>query len=91
LKNGSCAKIAYYNKKPVAQILYYREEADVTRAFRPKRIEEIIKQLVPNMKIKMTKEWEKPEEAIKRKNWWLIVDAKPIQTFFMDTENSRKK
>jgi len=29
---------------------------------------------------------EKPEEAIKHKNWWLIVNAKPIQTAFMETE-----
>ncbi|MDI6691166.1 MAG: hypothetical protein QME50_04765 [Candidatus Bathyarchaeota archaeon] len=31
---GSCAKIAYYNEKPAAEILYYPEEADVTKEFR---------------------------------------------------------
>lgn len=211
-KYGSCAKIAYYNEKPVAQILYYPEEADVTRAsirenvlvinciynptsgaqklgvgtrllnsviedvrqrrtclgnkpckfilakafntgellpmpefykrkgflstpegnllylpiegsyepvtpvgeYEPlpedknkavifygpicqfsyqfaKRIEEIIKELVPNIKIKMINEWEKPEEAIKRKNWWLIANAKPIQTFFMETRKFKEE
>ncbi len=31
---GSCAKIAYYNGKPAAQILYYPEETDKTKAFK---------------------------------------------------------
>jgi len=56
-----------------------------------KRIEEVIKELVPNMKIKMINEWEKPGEAIKRKNWWLIVNAKPIQTFFMEKEKFKEE
>jgi len=211
-KYGSCAKIAYYNDKPVAQILYYPEEADVTKAFkrmnvlvvnciynptveaqklgigtkllqsviqdakqrktclgnRPckfilakafntgellpmpefykkngflstpegdllylpieggyepappvgdyeplhedknkalvfhgpicqfsyqfaKRIEEIIREVAPNIKIEMINEWEKPEESMKRKNWWLIVNAKPIQTFFMNTDKFREE
>lgn len=205
-KYGSCAKIAYYNGKPVAQILYYPEEADVTKAFkrenvlvinctynptsethklgigtrllqnviqdakqrrtclgnkpckfilaktfntgellplpefykkngflptpeknlyfqiesdyeqiRPtgeyeplpedknkaiifygptcefgysfaKKIEEIIRTVAPKIKIEMINEWEKPEESIKRKNWWLVVNAEPIRTFFMETE-----
>jgi predicted GNAT family acetyltransferase len=211
-KYGSCAKIAYYDEKPVAQILYYPEEADVTRAVRregvlviyctynptseaqklgiggkllhsviqdakqrktclgnkqcdfilakafntgealplpefykrngflsaseenllyfpvegaykplpplgsyeplpedknraiifygptcqfgypfAKRIEEIIREVAPNIKIDMIDEWEKPEESIKRKNWWLIVNAKPIQTFFMDTAKFKEE
>jgi len=211
-KYGSCAKIAYYENKPVAQILYYPEEADVTRAFKrkdvivincaynptteaqklgigtrllrsviqdaeqrktclgnspcnfilakafntgeflplpefykkngflptsegdllyisieggyepvppvggyeplpedrnravifygpvcqfgypfAKKIEELIREVAPHVKIKMINEWEKPEESIKRKNWWLILNAKPVQTFFMETENSKKK
>ncbi len=211
-KYGSCAKIACYNGKPAAQILYYPEEADITKAFRregvlvisciynptseaqklgigkrllqsviqdakqrktclgnkpcqfilakafntgellpmpefykrngflptsegdilhlpiegcyepatqigkyeplledrgkaiifygpicqfsyqfAKRIEEIIKEVVPNIKIEMINEWEKPEESMKRKNWWLIVNAKPIQTFFMDTAKFKEE
>ncbi|MDH5753719.1 MAG: GNAT family N-acetyltransferase [Candidatus Bathyarchaeota archaeon] len=211
-KCGHCAKIAYYNEKPVAQILYYPEEADITKAFRrenvlvidciynptpeaqklgigtrllysviedarqrktclgnkpckfilakafntgellpmpefykkkgflptpegnqlylpiegsyepvtpvgeyeplledkdkavifygpicqfsyqfAKRIEEILREVVPNIGIEMVNEWEKPEEAIKRKNWWLIVNAKPIQTFFMETEKFKEE
>ncbi|MDI6847533.1 MAG: hypothetical protein QMD23_05320, partial [Candidatus Bathyarchaeia archaeon] len=37
-KCGPCAKIANYNEKPVAQILYYPEEADITKAFRRKNV-----------------------------------------------------
>lgn len=55
-----------------------------------KRIEQIIREVLPNIKIEMINEWEKPEESIQR-NWWLIVNAKPIQTFFTDTENFKKE
>lgn len=206
-KYGSCAKIAYYNERPAAQILFYPEEADVTKAFRregvlvidctynptseaqkvglatellrsvirdarqrmsclgdkpckfilarafntgallplsefyskngfllseernllyfpldggyepaspvgeyeplpedknkavifygpmcpfsyafAKRAEAMIKEVAPDIKIEMINDWEKPGESIKRKNWWLIVNAKPIHTFFMETE-----
>ncbi len=56
-----------------------------------KRIEETIKETVPQIKIEMINEWEKPEESIKRKNWWLIVNAKPIHTFFMETEKFKEE
>ncbi|MGQ9725724.1 MAG: hypothetical protein ACUVQL_01175 [Candidatus Bathycorpusculaceae bacterium] len=56
-----------------------------------KRIEELIREVAPNIKVEIINEWEKPEEYIKRKNWWLIVNAKPIQTFFMQTETFKKE
>ncbi|MFQ6068705.1 MAG: hypothetical protein ACE5KD_04085 [Candidatus Bathyarchaeia archaeon] len=37
-KYGSCAKIAYYNQKPAAQILYFPEEADKIRISRRKTV-----------------------------------------------------
>jgi predicted GNAT family acetyltransferase len=51
-----------------------------------KKIEEIIREVAPNFKVEMINDWEKPEESIKRRNWWLIVNARPIYTFFMETE-----
>jgi len=56
-----------------------------------KRIEETIKEVVPQIRIEMINEWERPEESIKRKNWWLIVNAKPIQTFFLETEKFKEE
>jgi GNAT superfamily N-acetyltransferase len=56
-----------------------------------KRIEETIKEVAPKMKIEMINEWEKPEESLKRKNLGLIVNAKPIRTFFMETENFKEE
>jgi len=56
-----------------------------------KRIEELIEEVAPRIKIEMINEWEKPEESMKRKNWWLIVNAKPIQTFFMETEKFKEE
>jgi predicted GNAT family acetyltransferase len=211
-KYGSCAKIAYYNEKPVGQILYYPEEAEVTRAVRregvltiyctynptseaqklgigtrllqnvildakqrktclgnkpckfiiakafntgealplpkfyskngflptpeenllyfpvegnyepsqplgsyepldedknkavifygptcqfgypfAKKIEEIIREVAPHIKIEMINDWEKPEESIKHRNWWLTVNANPIHTFFMETEKFKEE
>jgi hypothetical protein len=55
------------------------------------KIEELIREVAPNIKIEMINEWEKPEEAMKRKNWWLIVNAKPIRTFFMETEKFKEE
>jgi len=39
----------------------------------------------------MISELEKPEEAIKSKNWWLIMNAKPIQPVFMETEKFKEE
>jgi hypothetical protein len=47
--------------------------------------------VAPKIKIELINEWEKPEESIKRKNWWLIVNAKPIHTFFMDTDKFKEE
>jgi len=56
-----------------------------------KRTEALIRKIAPYIQIEMVNEWEKPEESIKRKNWWLIVNAKPIQTFFMNTEKFKEE
>jgi len=50
-----------------------------------KKMEEQIREVAPNLPIDLINEWEKPEEAIKRRNNVLIVNAKPIRTFFMDS------
>ncbi|MBS7620897.1 hypothetical protein KEJ32_02075 [Candidatus Bathyarchaeota archaeon] len=46
----------------------------------------MIRETLPNIKIEMINEWEKPEESIRRGNWWLVVNARPIYTFFMNVE-----
>jgi len=56
-----------------------------------KKIESLIKEVVPSIEIELINEWEKPEESIKRKNWWLIVNAKPIQSFFMNTAKFKEE
>jgi hypothetical protein len=55
-----------------------------------KRIEQIIREVLPKIKIEVINEWENPEESIKR-NWWLIVNARPIRTFFMETEKFKEE
>jgi GNAT superfamily N-acetyltransferase len=56
-----------------------------------KRTEAIIKEVAPNLEVELINEWEEPEESIKRKNSWLTVNAKPIHTFFMETENFKQE
>ena len=56
-----------------------------------KRIEGIIKEVAPSIKAEMINEWEKPKESLRRRNWWLVVNAKPIQTFFMQTEKFKQE
>ena len=70
-------------------IIFYGPVCQFSYPF-AKRIEQIIREVLPNIKIEMINEWEKPQESIKR-NWWLIVNANPIQTFFMDTENFKRE
>ncbi|MEM0007845.1 MAG: hypothetical protein QXR89_06240 [Candidatus Bathyarchaeia archaeon] len=66
-------------------IIFYGQKCQFSYPF-AKKIEAMIRETLPNIKIEMINEWEKPEESTKRGNWWLVVNAKPIHTFFMDTE-----
>jgi GNAT superfamily N-acetyltransferase len=56
-----------------------------------KKIEEIIKEVLPEINIELINEWKNPEESMRRKNWWLIVNAKPIHMFFMETEKFKEE
>ena len=56
-----------------------------------KAIESTIREVAPKIKVGMINEWEKPQESIKRKNQWLIVNAKPIKTFFMEKEKLKEE
>jgi GNAT superfamily N-acetyltransferase len=66
-------------------IIFYRPVCQYSLPF-ARRIEAMIKEVAPHLKIELINEWERPEESIRRRNWWLIVNAKPIHTFFMETE-----
>ncbi|MGB9134948.1 MAG: GNAT family N-acetyltransferase [Candidatus Bathyarchaeia archaeon] len=56
-----------------------------------KATEELVREVAPEIKVEMINEWEHPQESIERKNRWLVINAKPIRTFFMDTENFKKE
>lgn len=71
-------------------VIFYGPACQFSYSF-AKKIEEIIRQVAPSVKIEIINEWQKPEEAIRRRNWWLIVNAKPIHTFFMETEKFKKE
>jgi len=71
-------------------IIFYGPSCQFSYPF-AKKIEGLIQEVAPHIKIEMINEWEEPQESIKRKNWWLIVNAKPIQTFFMETERFKEE
>jgi len=55
------------------------------------RISELIKETAPVLPIEFINEWERPEEALKRKHCKIVVNARPIKTFFMDKENFQRE
>jgi len=54
-------------------------------------IKELIREVAPELPIEIINEWEHPEEAIKRKNHRLVVNAKPIYTFFKAEEQFKNE
>ncbi len=71
-------------------ILFYAPTCQFSYPF-AKKMEELVREVTPNIRIEMINRWEKPEESIKRKNQSLIVNAKPILTFFMDRERFKEE
>lgn len=71
-------------------IVFYGPDCQFSYPF-AKKIEQLVREVAPQITIELVNEWEKPEEFIKRRNWWLIVNAKPIRTFFMDTEEFKEE
>jgi GNAT superfamily N-acetyltransferase len=71
-------------------IVFYSPVCQFSYQF-AKTIENTIKEVAPGIKVEMINEWENPQESMERKNTWLIVNAKPIQTFFMETEKFKEE
>lgn len=70
-------------------VVFYGPNCQFSYPF-AKKIEELIVEVAPYLKIELVNEWERPQESIRRHNWWLIVNATPIQTFFMETEKFKE-
>jgi len=91
----------YESTKPVGEYAPLPEDKDnVLVFFSPvcqfgyqfaKRIKKGIKEIAPKIKVEVINEWEKAEELIKRKNCTLVVNARPIRTFFMDAAKFREE
>jgi GNAT superfamily N-acetyltransferase len=71
-------------------IVFYSPSCQFSYQF-ARRVESIIREAAPRVQIELINEWEKPEESIKRTNLRLIVNAKPIHTFFMETEKFKQE
>jgi hypothetical protein len=71
-------------------VIFYGPTCQFSYPF-AKEIEKIIKEVAPDVKIRLINEWENPKEAIKRRNAWLVVNARLIRTFFMETEKFKEE
>ncbi|MFP3984922.1 MAG: GNAT family N-acetyltransferase [Candidatus Bathyarchaeia archaeon] len=71
-------------------IIFYNPICQFSYPF-AKTIEDIVKEVAPETKTELINEWAKPDESIKRKNCQLIVNAKPIHTFFLETEKFKEE
>jgi hypothetical protein len=71
-------------------VLFYSPICQFSYQF-AKNAEKLIKEVAPDISVELIDEWEKPEEASKRKNCAVIVNATAIRTFFMDTERFKEE
>jgi hypothetical protein len=86
---GSCAKIAYYNGKPAAQILYYPEVADKAKVFKREGVPLINCIYNPTTEAQRFGLGRMLLQSVVQdvKNRKSCLGNKPIHTFFMDLEN----
>jgi hypothetical protein len=81
--------------EPLAQdrnraIVFYGPVCQFSYQF-ARRTEEIIAEVVPEIDVQLVNEWERPVEAIRRKNSSLIINARVMHTFSWKRRNSSKK
>lgn len=55
------------------------------------KIRMVIEEVLPNIKVDLIDEWERPGELIKRKGCKLAVNSKPIHTFFIETSKFKRE
>jgi GNAT superfamily N-acetyltransferase len=71
-------------------LIFYGSSCQFSYPF-AKKIEALIRETIPSLEPILINEWEQPEEALRRKNSMVIVNAKAIQTFFMETEKFKEE
>jgi hypothetical protein len=89
----SVAPVGEYKPLPEDKgraVIFYSPVCQFSYQF-AKKTEETIREVAADIKIEMINEWENPQEAIKRKNSWLIVNAKHIRTFLMAKERFKEE
>ena len=71
-------------------LVFYNPACEFSYSF-AFRIAEAIKKVAPSVPIELINEWENPEESIRRKRCTIVVNARPIKTFFMEKENFQRE
>ena len=55
------------------------------------RVREFLREMDPNLPVELIDKWCSPEESIKRGSQWLVVNAKPITSFWTQKEAFRRE
>jgi len=71
-------------------IVFYSPSCEFSYPF-AFRIGELVKEVAPSVPVELVNEWENPEESIRRKGCTVLVNARPIKTFFMEKENFQRE
>ena len=71
-------------------IILYRPVCQFSYPF-AKRVESLIRGIAPELRTEVIDEWEKPQDSIKRRNCWLIVNARPVRTLVTEAEKFKEE
>jgi len=71
-------------------IIFYNPTCEFSFPFATGIVESLA-DVAPRLAIELINEWERPEESIRRNYDKVIVNSKPIKTFFMDKVEFRKE
>jgi hypothetical protein len=55
------------------------------------RVKELLGEIDPGLSVELIDPWERPEEAVKRGNQWLIVNGKVIESFWTEKDAFRRE
>ena len=55
------------------------------------RVREFLREMDPNLPVELIDKWRSPEESIKRRSQWLVVNAKPITSIWTQKEAFRRE
>lgn len=71
-------------------LIFYNPLCEYSYPFAVK-VRSLLKEIEPKLEIELVDEWMRPWESIKRGNRWLIVNATPIRSFWIERDAFRRE